>query len=107
MHLMVGNKTAYKITEQPIIGQNYIFSANSPVPSLGGQAKVNHKLDFNPDSKYAEFQQTYSLIQRDEEPVKQKVSYLAKIPTKEPRRVNNKIFYTMYIESIILIKFEK
>merc|ERR1711977_487326 len=63
MHLMVGNKTAYKIKIQKNRSFNYIYSDINNIPNLQAQVRVDKKMEMVPDSDYTIFQQQYIVRQ--------------------------------------------
>ena len=103
MHLMIGNKTAYRIKQQPNRGFHYIYSHINNVPSLEAQAKVTHKMELIADSKYAKFQQQY-LVQQEataKSTKKQGTGFIAK-PSTIPKVFYHWIFIQAKSNSTLL-----
>lgn len=79
MHLMIGNKTAYKIKLQNNRSFHYIYSDINNIPNLQAQAKVDQKMEMVPDTPYAKFQQQYVVRQNGMEVTKkQGTGYIAR-----------------------------
>jgi len=79
MHLMIGNKTTYRIKKQKNHKFHYIFSSINQLDTVEAQAEVNHKLELIPESKYAKFQQQHHVLKDAEDKTKvQRTGFLAK-----------------------------